>query len=212
MTDDTNQPPPVQLCTIPVEIAEQLHGHSDIARFICKLHQTADVEQPANRRISCYQIGGRGSWSPTISAASDQPWLCWRSLNHLRIGNVCAKTTMRRWGYIDNMQSVNNTLSEGHERTWRKKLLLWIHCTWRDCWADWALREEPRFQQPRSRYTRSHESGGSPTEPILVSPSQSALVGQQSYLKCPSLIMHHTVQHAFIKSTNLVQSDKKAPR
>ena len=28
------------------------------------LHQTADVEQPANRHTSCYEIGGRGSWNP----------------------------------------------------------------------------------------------------------------------------------------------------
>ena len=42
-----------------------------------------------------------------MSAGSDQPWLCWRSLNRLRTGIGRAKITMRRWGYIDNTQSVN---------------------------------------------------------------------------------------------------------
>ena len=42
-----------------------------------------------------------------LPAGSDQPWLWWRSLNHLRTGIGRAKTTMRRWGYIDNTQYVN---------------------------------------------------------------------------------------------------------
>ena len=42
-----------------------------------------------------------------LPAGSDRPWLCWRSLNRLRTGIECAKTAMRRWGYIDNTQSVN---------------------------------------------------------------------------------------------------------
>ena len=36
-----------------------------------------------------------------------EPCLCWRSLNRLRTGIGRAKTTMRRWAYIDNTQSVN---------------------------------------------------------------------------------------------------------
>ena len=43
----------------------------------------------------------------TLPAGSDQEWLCWRSLNRLRTGVGRAKTTMRRWGYIDDTQSVN---------------------------------------------------------------------------------------------------------
>ena len=42
-----------------------------------------------------------------LSGGSDQPWLCWRSLNRLRTGVGRAKTTMRRCGYIENTQSVN---------------------------------------------------------------------------------------------------------
>ena len=37
-----------------------------------------------------------------LPAESDQPWLCWRSLNRLRTGIGRAKTTMRRWGYVDD--------------------------------------------------------------------------------------------------------------
>ena len=37
---------------------------------------------------------------------SDQPWLCWSSLNRLHTGIGRAKTTMRRWGYTDTTQSV----------------------------------------------------------------------------------------------------------
>ena len=42
-----------------------------------------------------------------LPAGSGQTWICWRSLNRLRTGIGLAKTTMRRWGYIDNTQSVN---------------------------------------------------------------------------------------------------------
>ena len=42
-----------------------------------------------------------------LSAASDQPWLCWRSLNRLRTGIGRAKTMMTRWGCIYNTHSVN---------------------------------------------------------------------------------------------------------
>ena len=53
----------------------------------------------------CYQFGFEAAESPT--AGSDQPWLCWRSLNRLFPRIDRAKTTLRRWGYIDNTQSVN---------------------------------------------------------------------------------------------------------
>ena len=42
-----------------------------------------------------------------LPAGSDQPWLWWSSLNRLRTRIGRANTTMRRWGYIDNTQSVN---------------------------------------------------------------------------------------------------------
>ena len=42
-----------------------------------------------------------------LPAGSDQPWLCWRSLNRLctRIGRT--ETMKKLWGYIDNTQSAN---------------------------------------------------------------------------------------------------------
>ena len=46
---------------------------------------------------------------PTVSG---QPWLYWRSLNRLHTGIGRAKTTMRRWGYIDNTQSDNYDCGE----------------------------------------------------------------------------------------------------
>ena len=47
-----------------------------------------------------------------LPAGSDQPWLCWRSLNSLRTGIGRAKTTLRRWGCIDNTQSDNYDCGE----------------------------------------------------------------------------------------------------
>ena len=43
--------------------------------------------------------------SPTQYSAED--WLCWRSLNRLRTGVGRAKIVMRRWGYLDDAQSVD---------------------------------------------------------------------------------------------------------
>ena len=48
----------------------------------------------------------------SVPAGSDHPWLCWRSLNRLHTGISHAKTTMKRWGYIDNTQSVNSDCGE----------------------------------------------------------------------------------------------------
>ena len=42
-----------------------------------------------------------------LTTGSDQPGLCWRSLNRMQTGIDLTKTTMRRWGYIDKTQSVN---------------------------------------------------------------------------------------------------------
>ena len=96
-TDDTNQPPNLRPCTIcwPTAIAEQLHAHSDTARFIAKLHQTANVDNQLTDAIKLGLVAVEA-----LPAGSDKPWLCWRSLNRLRTGISRAKTTMRRWGYI----------------------------------------------------------------------------------------------------------------
>ena len=59
----------------------------------------------------------------SLPAESYQPWLCWRSLNRVLTGTDRAKTTMRRWGFIDNAQSVNCDCGAphtmGHLLCWR---------------------------------------------------------------------------------------------
>ena len=43
----------------------------------------------------------------SLPAGSGEDWLCWRSLNRLRTGVGRAKTVMRKWGYLDDAQSVD---------------------------------------------------------------------------------------------------------
>ena len=43
----------------------------------------------------------------SLPAGSGEDWLCWRSLNRLRTGVGRAKTVIRRWGYLDDAQSVD---------------------------------------------------------------------------------------------------------
>ena len=43
----------------------------------------------------------------SLPAGSGEDWLCWRALNRLRTGVGRAKTVMRRWGYLDDAQSVH---------------------------------------------------------------------------------------------------------
>ena len=43
----------------------------------------------------------------SLPAGSAEDWLCWRALNRLRTGVGRAKTVMRRWGYLDDAQSVD---------------------------------------------------------------------------------------------------------
>ena len=43
----------------------------------------------------------------SLPAGSGEDWLCWRAINRLRTGVGRAKTTMRRWGYLDDAQSVD---------------------------------------------------------------------------------------------------------
>ena len=43
----------------------------------------------------------------SLPAGSEEDWLCWRALNRLRTGMSRAKTVMRRWGYLDDAQSVD---------------------------------------------------------------------------------------------------------
>ena len=43
----------------------------------------------------------------SLSAGSGEDWLCWRAINRLRTGVGRAKTVMRRWGYLDDDQSVD---------------------------------------------------------------------------------------------------------
>ena len=43
----------------------------------------------------------------SLPAGSGDDWLCWRAINRLRTGAGRAKTVMRRWGYLDDAQSVD---------------------------------------------------------------------------------------------------------
>ena len=43
----------------------------------------------------------------SLPAGSGEDWLCWRAINRLRTGMGRAKTLMRRWGYLDDAQSVD---------------------------------------------------------------------------------------------------------
>ena len=43
----------------------------------------------------------------SLPSESGEDWLCWRALNRLRTGVGRAKTVMRRWGYLDDAQSVD---------------------------------------------------------------------------------------------------------
>ena len=43
----------------------------------------------------------------SLPAGSGEDWLCWRAINRLRTGVGHAKTMMRRWGYLDDAQSVD---------------------------------------------------------------------------------------------------------
>ena len=42
-----------------------------------------------------------------LPAGSGEDWLCWRALNRLRAGVGGGKTVLRRWGYLDDAQSVD---------------------------------------------------------------------------------------------------------
>ena len=50
----------------------------------------------------------------SLPAGSGEDWLCWRAINRLRTGFGRAKTTMRRWGYLDDAQSVDCDCGEPH--------------------------------------------------------------------------------------------------
>ena len=41
----------------------------------------------------------------SLPAGSGEDWLCWRAINRAGVGR--AKTTMRRWGYLVDAQSVD---------------------------------------------------------------------------------------------------------
>ena len=48
----------------------------------------------------------------SLPVGSGEDWLCWRALNRLRTGVGRAKTMMRRWGYLDDAQSVDCDFGE----------------------------------------------------------------------------------------------------
>ena len=58
-----------------------------------------------NTRVAPSRLKAGGAIS--ASTGSGEDWLFWRSLNRLRTGVGRAKTVMRRWGYLDDAQSVD---------------------------------------------------------------------------------------------------------
>ena len=50
--------------------------------------------------------------APSLPAGSGEDWLCWRAINRLRTGMGLAKIVMRRWGYLDDAQSVDSDCGE----------------------------------------------------------------------------------------------------
>ena len=50
----------------------------------------------------------------SLPAGSEEDWLCWRAINRLHTGVGRAKTVMRRWGYLDDAQSVDCNCGEPH--------------------------------------------------------------------------------------------------
>ena len=46
-------------------------------------------------------------WFIVTNQDNEEDWLCWRALNRLRTGVGRAKTVMRKWGYLDDAQSVD---------------------------------------------------------------------------------------------------------
>ena len=42
----------------------------------------------------------------SLPDGSGEDWLCWRAINRLHTWVGRAKTVMRRWGYLDDAQSV----------------------------------------------------------------------------------------------------------
>ena len=81
------------------------HAHSHAARLVCKQQQTAALERQPDRRASLRQMGLEVAES--LPAGSGEDWLCWRAFNRLITGVGRAKTVMRRWGYLDDAQSVD---------------------------------------------------------------------------------------------------------
>ena len=53
----------------------------------------------------------------SLPAGSGEDWFCWRALNRLRTGVGRAKTVMRRWGYLDDAQSVDCDCGEPQTMT-----------------------------------------------------------------------------------------------
>ena len=53
----------------------------------------------------------------SLPAGSGEDWLCWRAINRLRTGVGRAKTTMRRWGYLNDAQSVEFDCGEPQTMT-----------------------------------------------------------------------------------------------
>ena len=99
-----------QTSTIPsptsckqIEVAEELHAHS--------LDSSASSSRPQLWKDSLTDVPSSAKMglevAESLPAGSGEDWLCWRAINRLGTGVGRAKTTMRRWDYLDDAQSVD---------------------------------------------------------------------------------------------------------
>ena len=77
---------------LQIEVAEELHAQKE------RKDSLTDV--PASFKMGL-------DVAESLPAGSGEDWLCLRALNRLRTGVGRAKTVMRRWGYLDDAQSVD---------------------------------------------------------------------------------------------------------
>ena len=89
-----------------------MHVASPVRLQICNSTTTfTHIEEDASKKDSLTDVPASVKIGLEVAesfpAGSGEDWLCWRALNRLRTGVGRAKTVMRRWGYLDDAQSVD---------------------------------------------------------------------------------------------------------
>ena len=85
--------------------ASRLKSRKSSMRTVTPLDSSASSGRLRLWKDSLRQRGIGGGQSLPAGFGEDR--LCWRALNRLRTGMGRAKTVMRRWGYLDDAQSVD---------------------------------------------------------------------------------------------------------